>query len=279
MSGLFFRTGEFAALCGVKKDTLLHYDDIGILSPEKVEANGYRLYSLKQLYTFDLITALKRLGMPLQSIKTYLDERSPSSFLSLLMEQQHNLAEERKRLDGMALLLQETIHATKLAQEMIPGSICLEACPAEYYVAIKAPDFAHYDEHQFLLRSRSLLRWARENGSISLPLGDIVTKAHLTEGSFVEDYYYCRVSPDTASDSVRVKPAGTYAVLYHKGSYETLEQAYETLTHWIIAQGYSIIGDLFEEDLLHYMSISNPQNYVMKISVQIDASVLSPQAK
>ena len=26
-----FKTAEFAALCGVKKDTLLHYDHIGLL--------------------------------------------------------------------------------------------------------------------------------------------------------------------------------------------------------------------------------------------------------
>ena len=29
-----FKTAEFAALCGVKKDTLLHYDHIGLLKPE-----------------------------------------------------------------------------------------------------------------------------------------------------------------------------------------------------------------------------------------------------
>lgn len=275
MSGLFFRTGEFAALCGVKKDTLLHYDHIGVLTPEKTEENGYRLYSVRQLYTFDLITALKRLGMSLQDIKAYLDTRSPSTFLSLLEAQQKALDEERKRLDSVALLLRETIHATQLAKEAIPGCIQLETCPAEYYVAIMAPDYAHYDESQFLLRSRSLLRWARENGSISFPLGDIVTKAQLEQGSFVEDYYYCRVSPETKADNVLTKPAGTYAVLYHKGSYETLEKAYKSLTHWIWNEGYAIIGNLFEEDLIHHIASSNPNDYVMKISVQVDVSSLN----
>ncbi len=31
-----FKTAEFAALCGVKKDTLLHYDHIGLLKPQWV---------------------------------------------------------------------------------------------------------------------------------------------------------------------------------------------------------------------------------------------------
>lgn len=272
MSGLYFKTGEFAALCGVKKDTLLHYDHIGILKPEKVETSGYRSYSVKQLYTFNLISALKRLGMSLLEIKKYLDERSPTSFLSLLQKQQKVLAEERKRLNSLALLLEETIKATELAERAIPGDIHLEQCPEEYYVAIKAPDYAHYDEPQFLLRSGALLAWARENGSISFPLGDIVTRERLLQDSFVEDFYYCRVSPEAETEHVLVKPAGTYAVLYHKGSYETLEKAYETLTSWVRKKGHTIIGSLFEEDLLHYMSAQDPNAYVMKISVQISAS-------
>ena len=40
VSEAIFTTGEFATLCGVKKQTLFHYDEIGILQPE------YRNFSL-----------------------------------------------------------------------------------------------------------------------------------------------------------------------------------------------------------------------------------------
>lgn len=43
-----FKTAEFAALCGVKKDTLLHYDHIGLLKPQWVGENGYRYYSARR---------------------------------------------------------------------------------------------------------------------------------------------------------------------------------------------------------------------------------------
>ena len=61
----YFKTAEFAALCGVKKDTLLHYDHIGLLKPQWVGENGYRYYSARQLATYDLISALRRLDTPL----------------------------------------------------------------------------------------------------------------------------------------------------------------------------------------------------------------------
>lgn len=269
MSGLFFRTGEFADLCGVKKDTLLHYDHIGILKPEKIEENGYRYYSIKQLYTFDIISALKRLGMSLREIKSYLDQRNPDAFLSLLLQQQKLLEQEQKHLEAVNQLLNETISATQTAQHATPGSIHLEYAPEAYYVAVKAHHLATFDEQEFLLRSRSLITWARENGSLSLQVSDIVTQHSLENNCFIDDYYYCRVRTEDSADDVLIKPSGTYAVLYHQGSYETLVGAYKTLVDWVRENGHTITGNLYEEDLLHYMSTQNPADYIMKISVKV----------
>ena len=279
MSGLFLKAGAFAALCGVKKDTLFHYDQIGILTPERVdEENGYRYYSVKQLYTFDLITALKRLGMPLREIKAYLDRRTPQEFLDLLRVQQSALEEERLRLEAMGQLLRETIQATELSQTVAPGTIRLERLTQpERYLAIKAADYPHFDEQQFLLRSRALLQQAREHGSLAFPPGDIVTRESLEQGRYVEDYHFCRVGPGTTSEHLMEKPAGTYAVLYHQGSYETLEQAYAKLARWAKEQGCRIIGNLYEEDLLHYMASPDPSRYLMRISIQVEPGNQEPE--
>ena len=51
----YMTTGEFASAMGVSKDTLFHYDDIGLFCPEKVSGNGYRYYSIYQMETFDTI--------------------------------------------------------------------------------------------------------------------------------------------------------------------------------------------------------------------------------
>ena len=46
------KTAAFAALCGVKKDTLLHYDRIGLLKPSRVGENGYRYYDFTYIGTW-----------------------------------------------------------------------------------------------------------------------------------------------------------------------------------------------------------------------------------
>lgn len=95
-----------------------------------------------------------------------------------------------------------------------------------------------------------------------------MTEESLKKRSYVEDFYYCRI-PKPDGPNTLIKPAGTYAVLYHRGNYESLEQAYQSLCDWVLDQGYTIAGNLYEEDLLHYMSTTNPEQYMMKISIPI----------
>ena len=73
----YFTTGEFAALCGVTKHTLFHYDQLGIFSPVLKEENGYRFYSYAQIEVFHVISTLKELDIPLKEIKAYLDRWWP----------------------------------------------------------------------------------------------------------------------------------------------------------------------------------------------------------
>ena len=80
-------TGEFARLAGTTKHTLFHYDKIGLLSPEWKLPNQYRYYSVSQLEIFDVICILKEIGMSLEEIKSYLDNRTPELFLELLKKE------------------------------------------------------------------------------------------------------------------------------------------------------------------------------------------------
>ncbi len=76
---VLYTTGQFAELCGVKKQTLFHYDDIDLLKPARVDDNGYRRYSHDQYQDFLLISCLKEAGMSLAEIKDYLDEDDPQA--------------------------------------------------------------------------------------------------------------------------------------------------------------------------------------------------------
>ena len=138
-----FKTAEFAALCGVKKDTLLHYDHIGLLKPQWVGENGYRYYSARQIPTYDLIATLRRLGTPLAEIRSYLTRRSPEALMDLLREKEADWEAERRRLARMGAFLHNAKDKMALAQTVRPGEIRLETFPEAHCAVVEAPDFAH----------------------------------------------------------------------------------------------------------------------------------------
>ena len=91
---IYFTTGEFAKLCNVSKHTLFFYDKIGLFSPEKIENNGYRYYSILQFDIFMIITELRNLGMSLNDIKIYMKNRSPNKILNIFENQIQYLQEK-----------------------------------------------------------------------------------------------------------------------------------------------------------------------------------------
>src|SRR5690348_4237899 len=63
---------DLSNLTQVSVQTLHHYDRIGLLKPSVRLANGYRLYSEKDLLKLQQIIALKFFGFQLAQIKTLL---------------------------------------------------------------------------------------------------------------------------------------------------------------------------------------------------------------
>ena len=108
-----FTTGEFAALCGVTKHTLFHYDEIGIFSPAIRGENGYRYYAPAQIEVFQVIAVLKELGMPLAEIRAYLDRRSPEHLLDLLEREGTALKEKIARLRRLRALIARKAELTR----------------------------------------------------------------------------------------------------------------------------------------------------------------------
>src|SRR3954468_14718795 len=75
MSSVMLSIGEFAQLGGVSPRMLRHYDELGLLKPERVDpSTGYRSYEFVQLASLHWLVALRDLGLSLQQIGEVLPE-------------------------------------------------------------------------------------------------------------------------------------------------------------------------------------------------------------
>lgn len=78
---------ELARLYGVGTDTLRYYERLGLIRPRRGE-NGYRLYSLRDIYRLTIIRDLRQLGFSTDRISAYLDDLNISNTQALLEEEQ-----------------------------------------------------------------------------------------------------------------------------------------------------------------------------------------------
>lgn len=86
--------GEVSKLFNVTRDTLVHYDKIGVLSPQKDSNNGYRYYEMDDLNCLTDIILFKGLNISLSDINDILRNSSPSDILKLIEEKEAYLEEQ-----------------------------------------------------------------------------------------------------------------------------------------------------------------------------------------
>ena len=87
MEQAYYRIGEVSRFTGISKDTLHFYNKIGLLVPDHVDPdNQYRYYSLRNLWELDIITACRKLNIPLETVRQILSLRDNGEITRLLMK-------------------------------------------------------------------------------------------------------------------------------------------------------------------------------------------------
>lgn len=102
---------EVADLVGISVRTLHHYDDIGLLQPEKT-TSGYRQYADEDLEILQQILFFRELDFPLKKIKEIINRPSFDRAEALELHRKM-LLEKRSRLDKMILTIDKTIQHTQ----------------------------------------------------------------------------------------------------------------------------------------------------------------------
>lgn len=65
--------GDAAAASGVSAHTLRYYERAGLMPPIGREGNGHRLYSDTDLGWIEVLTKLRRTGMPIRRMRRYAE--------------------------------------------------------------------------------------------------------------------------------------------------------------------------------------------------------------
>src|SRR5690606_4166904 len=103
---------QLAAISGVTVRTLHHYDEIGLLKPACVGANGYRYYGRTEMLRLQRILFHRELGVPLERIGELLALEGEDQ-LEVLARHREQLQAHRERLSVLIETIDRTIAGIK----------------------------------------------------------------------------------------------------------------------------------------------------------------------
>ena len=87
MNRKYFTISQFARFARTTRNTLIHYENKGLINPVSRGENNYRSYSVSQIANLNLIRTLQELGMTLEEIKKVKDSRTPELMENVLTQQ------------------------------------------------------------------------------------------------------------------------------------------------------------------------------------------------
>lgn len=107
-----YTINKLAHLSGVSTRTLRYYDQIGLLVPKRVSANGYRIYGQQEVDALQQILFYRELGFPLDEISRILQDPKYDKQESLT-QQLVALKQRKQQIDDLIHNLTRTIKTLK----------------------------------------------------------------------------------------------------------------------------------------------------------------------
>ncbi|MGN0979009.1 MAG: MerR family transcriptional regulator [Candidatus Avoscillospira sp.] len=141
---MVYTVGEMAKLLGVPASTLRYYDKEGLLPFVERSPGGMRMFQEKDYEWLQIIECLKKTGMPLKDIRTYIHmamqgDETIESRLELIYRQREavraQMAELQKTLDTLDFKCWYYETAKEAGTTDVPRNLPLEEIPEQYRAA------------------------------------------------------------------------------------------------------------------------------------------------
>lgn len=266
----YIKSGEFAKISGVNKQTLFFYNKIHLFSPAFVDKQGYRYYTFSQLDVFSTILALKTIGMSLEEIKEYIDTRTAETTQGLFQNCIEKTREKINELETLSREMKKRMELIEKARKIRCGEVYVEHHEKQYiycgsYIAKDATVIERHTCMGELIEYR--LRHQLHCGHA---LGGMVEKSFL-ENPTGEQTKYCRYftvidHPEKDQGNME-KTAGNYLVLYYKGPYDKTFLAYPQIIEYADSHNMKLGDYAYEESLIDEISEYRPEEYITQITI------------
>ena len=266
ISDTLYKIGMFAAMNHVTIKALRFYEEQGLLIPALIHPEtGYRYYTLSQMAVLHQITALKLAGFTLEEIARIhsgADEEAvllqkKSELVAKIAELTRQIAVvdgylSKKKTSLSAPVLVKTIPETTVAfmRIRLESYDCLfDRMPEMGSLMEKAGCSCAFPEYCFT----GYLEPGYKDGDILVEICESVVEA----------------KKETGNLRFKTLPEIQAACVFHKGSYRTFSESYETVLRYIEENGYEIAGEIRESYIDGVWNKNDENEWLSEIQVPV----------
>lgn len=212
-----YTISEVSRLFGIGIDSLRYYERLGIIAPARA-ANGYRIYSLSDMYKLASIKELRSLGLGMEAIGYYLDHQELASTERLLADEIDLIEKQIAKLRERAAALTERRARLDAACGAATGEVIACELPARRCVRLSGR--LERDEEMDLFISRLHRRYDTQLPLLgTMTVGAFFDREALAAGrtDVFESVFF--VVDDESVPCDFELPAGRYLAYRYRGPY------------------------------------------------------------
>ena len=265
----YYKIGEISKIYGIGRDSLMYYEDIGILKPFR-DKNGYRMYKLSDIWRLNLIKELRSLNFPMKKIKEYLDDRNIESTKEILNKEIILIDEKieellsykqniMKRLDtindelrNLKLYEIDLVYINKRKSRELNANITKD------------------EEFDFLIQK---LQKDYENRFTILGnnnIGSSFCLDKIKQGIYNEfKSVFCFLEDEEEIYNI-IFNEGYYLTLTYRGEYKNNKQHINKMFKYIEEKGYKVISDPIEIYKIDIHETEDINEFITEIQIPVD---------
>lgn len=264
----YYKIGEISALYGIGTDSLRYYEELGILKPRR-DDNGYRMYSISDIRTLNILRELRSIGFSMQEIKEHLQDFDVEKTLTLFRREVSAIEEKISHLNRLKNHLAGRIDEMEdhLNADFVFNRADL--CRMPERKILKLSEDVYRDEDLDLVIKE--LQKKNQNQLYIIGNGDMGATIPLDaiEGGVYGRFnaVFCRVEDGEVFDEVI--PEGLYLCTTVRGSYKDMPAAWENLFKELHARGLAPDGDPMEFYIIDNHDTNNEDEYITGLQIKV----------
>lgn len=265
--------GQFAAMHGINKKTLMWYDEIGLFPPAAINPdNGYRCYNYYQSPILETILLLRELDVSIDEIQHFMKNRSAGSLKDLLEEKITELDLKIAHLQAIRTTLCTHRQNMTTLLTMDLSEIRMVEHKHRCLVTVDIDKDTSFEEEVELITAETEKYHLGRLHDASY--GSMIPVSSLQNGNF--DNYtklFIEIPFLTQKAGLHIQPKGNYIRAFHKGNWDGIPQRYKAILDYADKLGLVLSGYSYEKGINETV-VDRIEDYIVQIEIPIRSSFI-----